>query len=284
MSDISTAPPHVREIWDWFLMHANHDDDYKKLKRGQLLTTYDDIRNGLCWYVGYRKCRYSKSNCENALKWLKKHGMIATSKTTRGVIVTVINYSKYQDHKRYECYTGNDTNATMMLQSRPMIDNELNELNNNPPLPPHGGKPKAKPRKKKYTPPTGQDLSADNPWLDTKIWDDWVIFRQETKPLTPTAVKQQIKFLSKNQADHVEIIKTSIRASWQGLFPIKHNNRAGVRQQSAFERSRDSALEQARMLKAIREKEEQEREKQDFSGSCKRVGAIEYDPTGSDRE
>lgn len=128
-SDIAHAPPHVREIWDWLIHNALHDD-YGKLKRGQLRTTYQDILDGLSWYVGYRKMRYKKHNCEMAMKWLTKAGMITTAKTTRGMIVTVCNYDVYQNPKNYESHTNVDTKATMKLQGTDTIYKNDNNVNN----------------------------------------------------------------------------------------------------------------------------------------------------------
>ena len=126
-SEIADAPPHVREIWDWFLMNANHKD-YKNLKRGQLLTTYKDIRDGLSWYIGYRKCQYSKGQCETAMKWLKNATMVTTAKTTRGMIVTVLNYDKFQNIKNYENHKETYTRTTTEPQWHDRINkNEKNE-------------------------------------------------------------------------------------------------------------------------------------------------------------
>lgn len=130
-SDIAHAPPSVREIWDWLLMEANHSDTHI-CKRGQLIRTYGDIIEGLCWYVGWRKMRYSKHDCENTMKWLKKRGMITTKKTTRGMIIDIANYSLYQDPKNYESHTENFTKATRKPQSSHTINkNEKNVKNDN---------------------------------------------------------------------------------------------------------------------------------------------------------
>jgi hypothetical protein len=102
-SNIAHAPPHVREIWDWLIMKASYSDG-KYLKRGQVLATYDDIRNGLSWNVGYRKERYSKSDCENSMKWLTKEEMITKTKTTRGLIITICNYDYFQKIENYESH------------------------------------------------------------------------------------------------------------------------------------------------------------------------------------
>ena len=109
-SDIAHAPPHVREIWDWLLKEANHKDN-GTIKRGQLVRDYNSIRDGLHWMVGYRKETYKKWHCENAMKWLMKHEMIATTKTTRGIIVTICNYDYYQDPKNYESRDESRTKA-----------------------------------------------------------------------------------------------------------------------------------------------------------------------------
>jgi hypothetical protein len=100
-SAIYKSPPHVREIWDWLLMNANFKDN-GTLKRGQVITSYNEILEDLSWFVGYRKESYKKHHCETALKLLVKEQMVATQKTTRGVLVTVLNYDKYQDASSYE--------------------------------------------------------------------------------------------------------------------------------------------------------------------------------------
>lgn len=108
-SEIAHSPPHFREIWDWLIKEANHKDKKvygKVIKRGQCLRTYEDILDGLKWKVGYRTERYKRHQCENAMKFLRKRGMVATTRTTRGMIITICNYSFYQDQKNYESHNG----------------------------------------------------------------------------------------------------------------------------------------------------------------------------------
>jgi len=132
-SAIAHAPPHVREIWDWLLKECNHKE--KKVygmivKRGQCVRSYKDIQNGLAWFVGYRKHTYSRWDCEGAMKWLRKATMIATRKTTRGLHITVLKYSYYQDPQNYERHIRNYTKATRTPQHRHTINkNEKNEKN-----------------------------------------------------------------------------------------------------------------------------------------------------------
>jgi hypothetical protein len=129
-SEIAHAPPHVREIWDFFLCTASHSNG-KSLERGQLLTSYEDIREALHWMVGWRKMRYSKWDCEKALKWLKKATMITTQKTTKGMIVTICNYRLYQNPKNYESHTEAKGKATRKPQTTDTIDKNVKNVKNN---------------------------------------------------------------------------------------------------------------------------------------------------------
>jgi hypothetical protein len=102
-SDVAHAPPHVREIWDFFLRRAMFRDG-RHVERGALSTSYTEIRSALAWSVGWRKVRYTKSQCESAMKWLKKADMITTRRTTHGFIITVCNYERYQCPANYESH------------------------------------------------------------------------------------------------------------------------------------------------------------------------------------
>lgn len=127
-SDIAHAPPHVREIWDYFIREASHQGMKKRgllLKRGQLLVNYDDIREALHWKVGWRKQYYTRAQCETAMKFLRgnmpdktrrtatkatrrttgKTTRITTTKTGRGIVVTILNYDFYQNLENYENHT-----------------------------------------------------------------------------------------------------------------------------------------------------------------------------------
>jgi hypothetical protein len=132
-SEIQHAPPHVREIWDLFMMKANHSSHKRSghvLERGQVLCTYSDIQEALHWNIGWRKKTYSKGDCETAMKWLKKRVMVTTKKTTRGMIVTICNYEKFQNPKNYETYTETYNEPTMNLQTDDTIDKKKKKKKN----------------------------------------------------------------------------------------------------------------------------------------------------------
>jgi hypothetical protein len=107
-SEIMNEAPVVREVWLYLLRKVSHKN-HGNLKRGQGFFRLTDIQNNLCWYVGYRKMRYSKPQLTKSLRRLRERNMIATMKATRGVFVTVLNYDYYQDPNNYE---GNDENPT----------------------------------------------------------------------------------------------------------------------------------------------------------------------------
>jgi len=104
-SEIATSPPCVREIWDWLIREANHKDcKYGKniIKRGQLFRTYKDIREGLSWYIGWKKMMYSENHTKRAMKALREYRMITTKKELGGVLITICNYDIYQNPNNYE--------------------------------------------------------------------------------------------------------------------------------------------------------------------------------------
>jgi len=115
-SAISRAAPYVREIWDWVLKEANYRDTHV-CKRGQTLRTFKDIQEGLSWYAGWRKSTYSKDQCEKAMAWLREATMVATEKTTRGLLITVLNYDYYQDLANYE--SDDESNRTATRKQHP---------------------------------------------------------------------------------------------------------------------------------------------------------------------
>jgi len=205
-SEIANAPPHVREIWDWLIKEANHKNN-GKFKRGQTMRSLRDIQDGLKWYIGYRKMTYSKSNCEMAMNWLRKRGMIETAKTTRGMIITILNYDTYQNPKNYESNNENATKATTNEQHSDTINKNDNNVKND----------------------KNKDI-GDFPNLDNetfiKAFNEWKEFRKDLrKTLKPATITKQLEFLNK-QPDPIACINNSIMKGYQGLFEVKNGTHA----------------------------------------------------------
>ncbi len=131
-SDISVAPPYVREIWNYLLRQANAcDKKYNghEIKRGQLFRTYADIRDGTKWFVGWRKMMYNENHTKKAMKFLRDTQRIATKKELGGVLITILKYDYYQNPKNYERTTKAPTGSTIEepSQNHPLLDNNKND-------------------------------------------------------------------------------------------------------------------------------------------------------------
>lgn len=104
-SDIANASPCTRELWDLILRKANFRDrkcGRTVIKRGQWLTSYEEIQDLLHWRIGFRKLTYSWHQIEAAMKYMRSRSMVTTQKATRGFFITALNYEKYQRLDSYE--------------------------------------------------------------------------------------------------------------------------------------------------------------------------------------
>ena len=129
-SSIAESPPYAREIWLYLIRSANHKNN-SICKRGQTVRRYIDIREALKWYVGYRKCMYSVTQCENAMKLLVKAKMITKTRTTRGLLITICNYDIYQNPKSYESqFHAPTASATMKPQPCQTINKNVKNVKN----------------------------------------------------------------------------------------------------------------------------------------------------------
>ena len=70
-----------------------------------------------------------------------------------------------------------------------------------------------------------EELTRLSKWTET--WVAWESHRREIgKPLKPTGIQRQLKFLVK-QPDPVAVIEQAIRNGWQGLFALKNGQKSG---------------------------------------------------------
>lgn len=123
-SEIWRKPPIYLKVWIYLLSSAQHKQ-YKSLSRGQLFTSIPEIQEACSWYVGFRKHKPSKDQIFNVLEWFRNQNgnyyrnscesndesndasngnttMIATTRATQGMLVSIVNYNVYQDSKNYE--------------------------------------------------------------------------------------------------------------------------------------------------------------------------------------
>lgn len=99
-SDIMDQSPLVLKLWLWFLMKANWKDR-DQLKRGELVTTIAEMQKAMSHYSGWRKVSPTPDQIRSAYGALRCTARITARRTTRGMIISVINYATYQDTLSY---------------------------------------------------------------------------------------------------------------------------------------------------------------------------------------
>lgn len=140
-SELMNRPPLHLKLWVWMLGKANWRDR-DKLKRGQFVTTIAEMQEAMSYRIGYRKSTPTKDEIRNAYEAFTKATMITTTKTARGMIITILNYDTYQNSENYEAHNeAHDENAMK------------------PTVTPHDTEEREK-RRKKFSPPTLYEVRA----------------------------------------------------------------------------------------------------------------------------
>jgi hypothetical protein len=112
------------KIW-FYLVNRVCFKNEKNYKRGELFLKYEWISDAT---------KASKNQIDGFIRWAKVADMLTTQKTTRGFIVKIANYSKYQTLDNYYYNVKTDTeNEFQPKQNRnrndTILKNEKNEKN-----------------------------------------------------------------------------------------------------------------------------------------------------------
>lgn len=118
-SEIWDKPPFYLKLWIYMLMKAMYEpkQDGQRLGRGQLLVTIRELSEAAAYKKGACVITPTKDQTWGALNWMRgvrrvhdsKPPMCTTAKTTRGLIITICNYERYQNLDNYKttaCTTG----------------------------------------------------------------------------------------------------------------------------------------------------------------------------------
>lgn len=103
-SEMMEKPPLYFKLWGWMLARAMWKDG-EKLKRGQLVTSIAEMQQAMSYRIGWRREVPTKDEIRSAYEAFVRAEMISTRKTTRGMVVTVLNYELYQNPESYEAHT-----------------------------------------------------------------------------------------------------------------------------------------------------------------------------------
>lgn len=191
------------------------------------------------WFKLLEKISGSENHvidCRNAKKWQLLLAKTCTNQETGAAIMAMlcelqaIDAELWYGHKIIWCQKLVDNVADVYkhrgtpIPERPVItpenaisaDNNLISVPDNP-------QSKVKYTKVKYSKVKGKEISIPD-FIDKELWHDFLEMRKQMrKPATPRAQELLIKDLVKLSADGDdpnEIIKQSIKNSWQGLFPV----------------------------------------------------------------
>lgn len=150
-SDIMNQSPLVLKLWLWFLMKANWKDR-DQLKRGELVTTIAEMQEAMSHFSGWRKISPTPDQIRSAYGSLTHTARITTRKTTRGMVISVINYATYQDTLSYASRTESRNGEATLPAAIPHDTESLNQENQNI-------KPSSSPKPKKPVSPDACRLS-----------------------------------------------------------------------------------------------------------------------------
>jgi hypothetical protein len=141
-----------------------------------------------------------------------------TSKTTNRIThISITNYSTYQDSSTQD----NQQTNQLPPKNKPATNQQTNQ-------PLLVKKKEVKKRETPYNPPTGLELKNNgHQWVDPQAIDDFIRHRIDIKkPLTALAFKKSLELLEKNKGSQREMVDTTIRNSWIGLFPPKFQSKS----------------------------------------------------------
>lgn len=210
--------------WGWYsdvnvkitflhlLLVANYEEgEYlgQKIKRGQAVI-------GL--KATSKKIGISIQNLRTALEKLEKSGEITRKSTNKFTLVTIENYSKYQDR---EVVNNNDINKPLtndqQTTNKPLTNDQQHLRNKE--------YKNIKNNKNIYI----SDIVASEPAQLHEYLNDFVKMRKSIKaPLTARALKSVLKELEKLSDGDIEtkiaILEQSVVKCWKTVYPLSSDN------------------------------------------------------------
>ena len=116
-SAIWDKPADWLKIWIYFLQGVNHNGT-TRFSRGENFFNVVEMA---------RDCGVSRHSIYNFMKWAKSTTLVTTRKTTRGVVLTVLNYDKYQTLDNYKYDTENDTSNEFKTKQKRNRNDTINK-------------------------------------------------------------------------------------------------------------------------------------------------------------
>ena len=116
----SNKPDKWFKIWFYLINKANYKDN-QKFKRGQAFIKYEWIEEST---------KATKHQIDHFMRWAKEASMLATQKATRGMVVTILNYDRFQTLDNYKSDTESELKAKQKRnKSDTILKKDKNEKN-----------------------------------------------------------------------------------------------------------------------------------------------------------
>lgn len=116
-SEVMTWPAWQFRLWVIMLLRACHKaSPAHRLARGQLRATQLQLRDWATCYAGKRPVRPSFPQLTKFIHRLRENNMVETARATRGMVITILGYDRYQRIANYE---SNHESATKVERKQP---------------------------------------------------------------------------------------------------------------------------------------------------------------------
>lgn len=204
------------QAWVDIIARANFSDREKfyrgemyQIKRGQLPTSDIELAN---------RWRWSRNKVRTYLSMLERAGMITTERTTKGTVITVENYGKYQDDS-----TSKSTEDETIESTTERHQKDIKRYNRRTSKGTTEGTHNKKEKKDKKD---KKEKNNNKPTDFEVALEAFTEMRMKIKkPMTDHAKDLLMKKLDKlsggNEEIATAILNQSILNGWQGVFELK---------------------------------------------------------------
>lgn len=236
-SEIFSKPPLYLKVWLFILCAVQHKS-YRGLERGQAFLSIKDIQEGCVHYVGYRKETPTKDQIYNVLSWLRSGGegvdeegtkapMITTTKTTRGMVITVCKYGLYQSFETYESNSENNAEDVTDTTRKPNTPDTINKhvkhvINDNKKI---GVREDDLPDRSPEKPANNSTVKFSDA-LEQQFGLYLMCRQQNNKnvPLLPEQIqllRADLLELAATDPERIAIVNKAITGNWKNFYPVK---------------------------------------------------------------
>lgn len=218
------------EEWEW----AKEPNTFVLFIHLLLLASWKDsrwqgqnvVRGSLITSLGHLSTitGLSVRSVRTSLDHLKSTGEVTSRTTNKFTVITLTNYSFYQDDDSESTskMTSQATNNRQTTDKQPTTSEEYKEYKEGKE---YKKKNKENEMKKKIELPFSSEKFSE-------AWERWKTHRTEIHhKLTPSTEQSQLKKLSQfSESEAIAMIDQSIEHGWQGLFPVQRKYTSPIKQ------------------------------------------------------